>query len=173
MYSFFFLACFSQYRKEVVKLLEEIRTHLYHANHTWLTSIRRHLRKTLVDGLIETSKVSKPLSFISHPLPECSCLRQDSAETSTNASSPFHHSQLLAALRVVHRCPAWMESDLILQSKDKENEEDFDEVDSLSGLFFRQNAGTHEGSGGGGSVESNNKEEAQLEDQEELEGGDR
>ncbi|KAF3444930.1 hypothetical protein FNV43_RR14623 [Rhamnella rubrinervis] len=158
-------------RKEVIKLLDEIREHLYQANHTWLTSIRRHLRKTLVDGLIEASKVSKPLSFISHPLPECSCSRHGSAETSAHASSPSHHPQLLAALRVVHRCPAWMESDLILQSKEKENEEDFDEVDSASGLFFGRNGGTHEA--GGGGMESNNKEEAQLEDQEELEGGDR
>lgn len=152
---------FCQHRKEVVKFLDEIREHLYQANHTWLTSIRRHLRKTLVDGLIEASRVSKPMSFISHPLPECSCLRHDSAETSTHASGPSHHSLLLAALRVVHRCLAWMESDLILQSKEKENEEDFDEVDSTSGLFFGHNGGTHEG---GGGVESNNKEEAQLED---------
>lgn len=160
--------CFCQHRKEVAKLLDEIREHLYQANNTLLTSIRRHLRKTLVDGLIEASTKSKPLSFISHPLPECSCMRRGSAETSTHASS-LNHSQLPDALRVVHRCPVWMDNDLILQSKDKENEEDFDEDDSASGLFFRQNGGTDEG----GSVESNNKEEAPLDDQDELEGGER
>ncbi|KAF5480120.1 hypothetical protein F2P56_000887 [Juglans regia] len=157
-------------RKEVSKLLEEIHDHLYHANHTWLKSVRKHMRKRLLDGLIEASTKSKPLSFLSHPVPECSCLRYDSNETSFHASSPSPQSQVQAALRVVHRCPAWMDSDLILRSKDKDNEEDLDEDDSTSsGLFFRRSGENHESGGG----DSNNKEEAQLDDLEELEGGER
>lgn len=163
-------------RKKVTKLLEEIRDHLYHANHTWLMSVRKNLRKRLVDGVIEASARSKPLSFISHPVPECSCLRYDPAGKSINATTSDHtststsHSQVLAALGVVHYCPAWMENDLILQSKDKENEETLDEDDSTSsGLFFRKNNGYHEG----GNGDLSNKEETQLEDQEELEGGER
>lgn len=158
-------------RKEVVKLLEEVREHLYHANHTWLTSVRKHLRKTLVDGLLEASRASKSKSFISHPVPECSCLRHDSAEKPTQASStPTTTSEVLAALGVVHRCPVWMDDESTLHSREKENEEDFDEDDSISsGLFFDQDNGNH---AGGGAGELNNKEEAQLEDQEE-EGGER
>ena len=54
--------------------------------------------------------------------------------------------------------------------KDKDNDDDFDEDDStLSGLFFNQDGGGHEG----GDGELNNKEEAPLDDQEELEGGER
>ena len=167
--------CFSECRKEVAKLLDEIHDHLYHANHTWLMSVRKHLRKRLVDGLIEASARSKPLSFISHPVPECSCLRHDPAGKSINATPSPHastpsHSQVLSALGVVHYCPGWMENDLTLPSKDKENEETLDEDDSTSsGLFFRKNNGDHDG----GNGDISNKEETQLEDQEELEGGER
>ena len=141
---------------------------MYHANRTWLKSVRRHLRKTLLDGLTEASKWSKPLSFISHPVPECACLRYDSFDTSSNATSPST-SQVWAALGVAHRCPAWMDSDLISQSKEKENEEEMDEDDSKSSeQFFRRPEGKHEG-----GAEVNNKEENQFEDQDELEGGER
>ncbi|KAF4385524.1 hypothetical protein F8388_010080 [Cannabis sativa] len=158
-------------RKKVANFLDEIREHLYHANHTWLTSVRKHLRKTLIDGLLEASRASKSKSFISHPVPECSCLRHESAEkTTTQASSPISTSQALAALGVVHRCPVWMDNESTLHSREKENEDDFDEDDSISsGLFFDQDSENQEGSGAG---ELNNKEEAQLEDQEE-EGGER
>ncbi|GLT56361.1 hypothetical protein SLA2020_294050 [Shorea laevis] len=154
-------------RKEVVKLLEEIKGHMYHANHTWLTSIRRHLRSSLLDGLIEASNKSKSSSFLAHPVPECSCLRYDSVEKSTNASA--NHFQVKAALGVVHHCPAWMLREMVPRSKDKENEEDLDENDSSSsGLFFQHASGNHVS----GGEEIIIKEEAQLEDQEELEGGE-
>ena len=150
-----------------MKLLEETRDHLYQANHTWLMSIRKQLRRSLLDGLTEASTRSKPLSFLSHPVPECSCLRHDPNETSRNASSPFN-SQLDAALGTVQHCPVWMDNEIISRSKDKENEEDLDEDDSsASGLFFRHSGGNHES--GGGEI---NKEEAQLDDQDELEGGE-
>ncbi|KAJ7974256.1 O-fucosyltransferase family protein [Quillaja saponaria] len=156
-------------RKEAAKLIDEIRDHIYQANHTWLKSVRRHLRKTLLDGLVEASIMSKPLSFLSHPVPECSCLRYDISETSINGSSPSSLSQVLDNLGVVHRCPAWMDTDLISRSIEKENEEDLDEGDlTSSGLFFQHNGGNHEGEG-----EISNKEESQFEDQEELEGGER
>ncbi|KAL2329767.1 hypothetical protein Fmac_017348 [Flemingia macrophylla] len=155
-------------RKEAAKLVDEITDHMYQANHTWLKSVRRHLRKTLLDGIIEASNKSKLLSFLSHPVPECSCSRRDSfSEVSKNSSSPST-SQLWKALGVAHRCPAWMDTGPISQSKDKENEDDVDEDDSVSELFFRQSADNHEG-----DVElNNNKEENQFEDQEE-EGGER
>lgn len=114
-------------------------------------------------------KKSKPFSFLSHPVPECSCLRYNSFETSTNASSPSTLLQLWTALGVSHQCPAWMDTDSVSQLKEKENEDDLDDDDSTSsGLFFGQNRENHEGDG-----EANNKDESQFEDQEELEGGDR
>ena len=167
-------ACSSKCRKQVVKLLEDVREHLYQANRTWLTSIRKHLTKSLVNRLAEASSSSKPKFFISHPVPECSCLRHDSSEPSTTTASTRNStpttSQLLSSLGIVHRCPVWMDNDMASHSKDKDNEDDFDEDDStLSGLFFDQDGGSHEG----GAGELNNKEEAQLDDQEELEGGER
>nr|KYP76461.1 DUF246 domain-containing protein At1g04910 [Cajanus cajan] len=155
-------------RKEAAKLVDEICDHMYQANHTWLKSVRRHLRKTLLDGIIEASNKSKSLSFLSHPVPECSCSLRDSfSEVSKNSSGPST-SQLWKSLGVAHRCPAWMDTGPVSQSKDKENDDDVDEDDSVSELFFRQSSENHEG-----DVElNNNKEENQFEDQEE-EGGER
>ncbi|KAJ9147472.1 hypothetical protein P3X46_029630 [Hevea brasiliensis] len=152
-------------RKEVAKLLEETREHLYQANRTWLTSIRRHLRRSLVDGAIEASTKSKPFSFLSHPVPECSCSRYNVTETPGHASSSPTHAQVEAALGVTHRCPRWMDGETISRLKDKEIEEILDEDVSSSGLFFKHSVGSHES--GGGEI---NKEETQLEDQEEFEG---
>ena len=161
-----FLSC----RKEVAKLLEETRDHLYQANRTWLTSVRRHLRKSLFDGLTEAYAKSRPLSFLSHPVPECTCLRSNLNETLFPGSSSPSQAQAQAALGHVHHCPAWIENASISRSRDKDNDEDIDEDDSTSsGLFFRPSGGNHEVGGG----EINNKEEAQLEDQEELEGAER
>ncbi|OIW07269.1 hypothetical protein TanjilG_08384 [Lupinus angustifolius] len=154
-------------RKEAVRLVDEIRDHTYQANQTWLKSVRRHLRKTLLDGIIEASNKSKPLSFLSHPVPECSCSRRDSNEVSKNSSS-VSTSQVSRALGVTHRCPAWMNMGSVSQFKDKENDEDIDDDDSVSALFFRQNGGNHESDG-----EANTKEENQFEDQEEMENGER
>lgn len=141
---------------------------MYQANRTWLKSVRRHLRKTLLDGIIEASSKSKPLSFLSHPVPECSCSRHDTSfEASKNSSSKLS-SQVSTTLGVTHQCPAWMDTGPISQLKDKENEDDGDEDDSLSGLFFRQSGGNNEGDG-----DVNAKEENQFEDQEELEGGEK
>jgi hypothetical protein len=162
----FFFLCY--HRKEVVKLLEENREHLYQANHTWLTSTRSHLRRSLMDGVMRASTESKPLSFLSHPVPECSCLRYDHAKRSLHASSPSSRAPVEAALGVVHHCPMWMDSGIKTKLKDKEIEEDPDEdISSSSGLFFRNSGGNHE-SGGGELI----KEESQLDDQEELEGAD-
>ncbi|XP_010999422.1 PREDICTED: uncharacterized protein At1g04910-like [Populus euphratica] len=159
---------FQPNRKEVVKLLEENREHLYQANHTWLTSTRSHLRRSLIDGVIRASTESKPLSFLSHPVPECSCLRSDLTERSLHASSTSARAPVEAALGVMHHCPMWMDSGIKTKLKEKEIEEDPDEdISSSSGLFFGNSGGNHE-SGGGELI----KEESQLDDQEELEGAD-
>lgn len=155
-------------RKQVVKFLEETRDHLYQANRTWLTSIRKHLRNSLLDGLTEASVKSKSLSFLSYPVPECSCSSHDPAKSTSHTSSSSH--SLHAALGSVHHCPAWMDTSMTSLSIEKERDEDLDEDDtSSSGLFLRNSSGAaHENGSGEAS-----KEEAQLEDQEELEGGER
>ncbi|KAM7520612.1 hypothetical protein LguiB_019574 [Lonicera macranthoides] len=159
-------------RKEVAKHLEEIREHLYEANHTWIMSVRRHMRRNLLDGLKEDSARSKRLSFLSFPAPECSCLSSESTETSFHGSSPSARVQIPAALRVTHPCPAWMETDTSSWPRDKESEEDLDDEDNAmsSALFFRHSSDGNNESGGG---DINKEEGTPMEDQEELEGGER
>lgn len=152
-------------------LLEEIRDHMYEANQTWITSVRKLLKRSILEGLVESSKRSKAFSFLSHPVPECSCIKRE--------HRVLNVSLVEADLGVTHRCPQGMDG-VVKRSKDNnknaEREEDLDEEDlSSSGLFFG-----HKGSGGSSNSnnetvnsEANNKEEGQLEDQEELEGGER
>ncbi|KAI3704712.1 hypothetical protein L1987_74939 [Smallanthus sonchifolius] len=162
-------------RKEIANHMEEISDHLYEFNQTWIKSVRSHLSKSLVDGLTEESKVSKSLSFLSFPVPECACRISKPNGASSRAST----TQLPDALKVAPSCPAWMGKDAISHTGDKENEDDLDEDDSGPfSLFFRQiggsgnrNAASSGGRGGGEMMSS--KEETQMEDQEEMEGGDR
>lgn len=167
---FTIFCCLSPSRKAVAKLLDEIREHLYQANHTWITSVRRLLRRNLVDGLAEEFTLSKKQSFLSFPVPECSCTRQTSPVKASNASNPLTSSKLPAFVGATDSCPTWMNGYMIAQSKEKESEEELEEDDSTSsGLFFRQsNANQEVGDG-----EIANKEDTQMEDNEELEGGDR
>ncbi|KAK3000164.1 hypothetical protein RJ639_023036 [Escallonia herrerae] len=102
--------------------------------------------------------------------PECSCLRSESTGKSVDGSSPSAHLHLPAALGVTHPCPAWMDNDVTSHLRGKENEEDLDEDDSISsGLFFEHINGNHED----GGAELSSKDDGQMEDQEELEHGDR
>lgn len=144
---------------------------MYEANHAWIASVRKLLKRSILEGLLESSKRSKAFSFLSHPVPECSCVRH--AHRVSNASL------IEADLGVTHRCPQSMDGAVTERSKENKNaerEEDLDEEDlSSSGLFFG-----HRGSGGNSNSnnetvnsETNNKEEGQLEDQEELEGSER
>ncbi|CAM8923244.1 unnamed protein product [Rhodiola kirilowii] len=157
-------------RKQLVKLLDENQDNMYQANRTWVTSVRRQMRKSLLDGLTEASKTSKPLSFLSHPVPECSCWRSENITTSTHPS-PLH-SQIQSVFGSVRQCPTWMTSDdSVYKLREKETEEDLDEPDySSAGLFFRHSGNSESESGRG---DATNKEEIHLEDQEELEGGER
>lgn len=149
--------------------MEEISDNLYEFNQTWIKSVRSHLSKSLVDGLTEKSKASKSLSFLSFPVPECACLR----------SKANGASSLPAAVKVAPSCPAWMGKDVVSRTGDKEDEDDLDEDDSWPfSLFFRQSGGsgnrnTASSGGRGGGEMMSSKEETQMEDQDEMEGGDR
>lgn len=147
-------------------LLDEIRDHLYQANHTWLSSVRRHLSRTILDGLTEAFSNSKPHSFLSHPVPECSCMSHESLQSSESSLGSSSHLKAQVSLGIERKCPAWMDSDIPLL--DVENEEELSDDDPISGQFFQQN-NSSEIVGG----EMGNKEDARMEDQEELEGGER
>ncbi|PRQ45908.1 putative GDP-fucose protein O-fucosyltransferase [Rosa chinensis] len=92
-------------RKVVAELFNMTRDNMYHHKHNWILSVQEHLNKSLgEEGLIRQSLFSKPTSFISHPLPECSC-RISSAESSVHLKGNDG--------RVVYggeeECPKWMQ----------------------------------------------------------------
>lgn len=61
-------------RKVIQELLNITRDNMYHPKRNWTVLLKEHLNKSLdEDGLIRQSLLSKPSSFLSHPLPECSC----------------------------------------------------------------------------------------------------
>ncbi|GAA0185006.1 hypothetical protein LIER_32294 [Lithospermum erythrorhizon] len=157
-------------RKIVANLFEEIRDHLYQVNQTWIISVRQHLRRNILEGLTEDLRNSRPQSFLSFPVPECLCKAHDGTVKSTNATSTTPRAQVLASLKVTYSCPAWMHDDIAYSTRDKDEEEDPDEDDSKSmGSFFWQTSETQEA--GFGEVTS--KDDTPMEDQEELEGGER
>lgn len=170
LYQFAASKTFRLDREVVNKLLDEIQESMYQANRTWVVSIRRHLRKHMIDGLADEFRGSKQLSFLSFPTPECSCMKHNSTEKSSLEISPSSpHSRALAFLETAENCPAWMDDNGIPQSKDKESEELEDDDSSSSGFFFEDVGANQEGEGG----EMNSKEDTQMEDSEELEGGER
>lgn len=118
------------------------------------------------------------MSFLSFPVPECSCSgpgSQPASEVSVNASSPSSARPALHdVLAAMHQCPPWMDRNATSPSRNKESEEADDDVyeddpdSSDAALLFRQGGDSSEG-----GVEMSNKEETQIDDQEELEGGER
>ncbi|RVW31847.1 Protein embryo sac development arrest 30 [Vitis vinifera] len=61
-------------RKILADLFNITRENMYHPKHNWTLSVQELLNKSMgEEGLIRESLLSKPNSFLSHPLPECSC----------------------------------------------------------------------------------------------------
>lgn len=87
------------------------RDNMYRPKHNWTLLVQAHLNKSLSEeGLIRQSVVSKSASFISHPLPECSC-RISSAE------APVHNvkgdnGQFLYGGE--DECPKWFGQEVVL-----------------------------------------------------------
>ncbi|KAL3624100.1 O-fucosyltransferase 27 [Castilleja foliolosa] len=149
-------------RKEVTRHLEENRDHIYQANHTWIASLRKHLKKHLSDGLVEELTRSKPLSFLSFPFPECSCSSSD--QVKVNTSSSLHD----VLLRNMQRCPSWMDSGPGDKGAEDDGGEDDDSDPPAATILFQQSGDSNEA-----VAEMGNKEETQMDDQEELEGGEK
>ncbi|KAL6219387.1 hypothetical protein ACLB2K_007146 [Fragaria x ananassa] len=92
-------------RKVVAELFNMTRDNIYHHKRDWILSVQEHLNKSLgEEGIIRQSVFSKPASFISHPLPECSC-RISAAESSVHVKGTDG--------RIVYggeeECPKWMQ----------------------------------------------------------------
>lgn len=156
-------------RKKIAKLFEEIRDSVYRPNRTWITALRKQLRRSLIDGLLEESKISKARSFLAFPVPECSCIADDSTKRSVNSSSPMPKYEIPVFTGQVDQCPSWMNVPTSSQSREETEEENDKDDSASSGLFLGISNGNEEGD----IVDASNKEEALVEDQEELEGGER
>ncbi|PSR97960.1 GDP-fucose protein O-fucosyltransferase protein [Actinidia chinensis var. chinensis] len=61
-------------RKYLDELFNGTRDNFYHPKRNWTLSVREHLNKSLgEEGLERDFRLSKSKSFLSHPIPECSC----------------------------------------------------------------------------------------------------
>lgn len=82
--------------------------------------MRDHLNKSLgQDGLVRQALLSKSASFLSHPLPECSC-RIPSDETPTPVKG--NNGQFLFGGE--EKCPKWMKHDQDAESAGEEDNDD-------------------------------------------------
>ncbi|KDP27357.1 hypothetical protein JCGZ_20181 [Jatropha curcas] len=92
-------------RRIVENFFNIIRDSMYHPRHNWTLSVREHLNKSLgEDGLIRQSLLSKPNSFLSHPLPECSC-----RISSTEFLAPLEGKDGRYLYGGEDECPEWMQ----------------------------------------------------------------
>ncbi|XP_022743455.1 uncharacterized protein LOC111294426 [Durio zibethinus] len=93
-------------RKAIAALFNSTRDDMYHPKRNWTLSAKEHLNRSLSeDGLIRQSLLSKPTSFLSHPLPECSC-RISSVEIRKQIKGK--DGRLLYGGE--EECPKWMQS---------------------------------------------------------------
>ncbi|OMO62614.1 GDP-fucose protein O-fucosyltransferase [Corchorus olitorius] len=105
-------------RKTVAALFNITRDDMYHPKNNWTLSVKEHLNRSLSeDGLIRQSLFSKPTSFLSHPLPECSC-RISSVE-STKQTKGKDGRYLYGGEQ---ECPKWMQSAGVEGVKNDDNE---------------------------------------------------
>ncbi|KAL5981303.1 hypothetical protein ACLOJK_015358 [Asimina triloba] len=116
-------------RKFLARMFDEIRDNLYHPKHNWTVAVRDHLNRSLnVDGLAREA-ASKRSSFLSHPLPECTC-RTAAMSSGTPGKLKGSKGELLYGDE--DECPEWMKRSLephVLKSGTAE-EESIEERDS-------------------------------------------
>ncbi|XP_071692534.1 protein EMBRYO SAC DEVELOPMENT ARREST 30-like isoform X2 [Rutidosis leptorrhynchoides] len=100
-------------RKYLANLFNSTIDHHYYPNRTWTLAARKHLNNSLgEEGLERQLSQSKPVSFLSHPIPECSCTISKTGGKNV--------------------CPKWIEDSLIksrLQETDDNEQPDNDETD--------------------------------------------
>ncbi|KAL2550289.1 O-fucosyltransferase family protein [Forsythia ovata] len=118
-------------RKYLADLLNNTSDHLYHPSRNWTLSVREHLnRSTTEDGIMQEFQLSRPKSFLSHPIPECSCTTVKTVEN----LHPDKNSNLHVLFGGQDECPKWMVQATktvgTQESTDEETETQEDEIDS-------------------------------------------
>lgn len=115
-------------RKILAQLLSSTYEDMYHPKYNWTLSVREHLTRSLgKDGLAREALLSKPSSFISHPLPECSC-RISSADDLSQVKDG--DGRFLYGGE--DNCPEWMQQNLdtIASQSSGASGDKIDEIDS-------------------------------------------
>ncbi|VAH13880.1 unnamed protein product [Triticum turgidum subsp. durum] len=104
-------------RKTVATLFENVSDHLYHPPRNWTMAARQHLNNSAgTEGIKMSAMMSKPASFLAHPLPECSC---KTAKSPVVQPVKDKHGALLFGGE--EDCPDWMVRTLAIVST-KNNE---------------------------------------------------
>uniref|UniRef100_A0A7N0SX87 O-fucosyltransferase family protein n=1 Tax=Kalanchoe fedtschenkoi TaxID=63787 RepID=A0A7N0SX87_KALFE len=107
-------------RKFLAQLFNISRENMYHPKHNWTLAVQEHLNKSMgVAGIIRDSLLSKPYSFLSHPLPECAC-RVSSSEIPKLTKS--RDARILYGGE--DKCPKWMKHGMDAASVESQTEED-------------------------------------------------
>ncbi|XVF30783.1 hypothetical protein REPUB_Repub16aG0088200 [Reevesia pubescens] len=116
-------------RKTIAALFSITRDDTYHPKRNWTLSAKEHLNRSLSeDGLIRQSLLSKPTSFLSHPLPECSC-----RISSVEITKPIKDQDGRFLYGGEQDCPKWMQSAVVegVRDDDTESAEDDNDVVEL------------------------------------------
>ncbi|KAG4135753.1 hypothetical protein ERO13_D08G235900v2 [Gossypium hirsutum] len=112
-------------RKKIAELFNIIRDDMYHPKRNWILSAREHLNRSLSEeGLIRQSLLSKPTSFLSHPIPECSC-----RISSVEITKPIKGKDGRILFGGEPECPKWMQSARAEKARTNETEPAEDEND--------------------------------------------
>ncbi|KAI7724420.1 hypothetical protein M8C21_017263 [Ambrosia artemisiifolia] len=101
-------------RKFLANLFNSTQDHLYYPKRSWILAARKHLNDSLGEEGLERQLIqSKPLSFLSHPVPECSCTISKTGDKNL--------------------CPKWIEASLakskLQESTENEQPDYSDETD--------------------------------------------
>jgi hypothetical protein len=105
-------------RKIVAALLENVSDHQYHPPRNWTIAASKHLNRSAgVEGVVSSAMLSRPVSFLSHPLPECSCRTPKSP-----AVQPVKDRNGRLLFGGEEECPEWMARHLAMASAKNNSE---------------------------------------------------
>lgn len=94
-------------RKYLAELLNSTRDHIYDHSRNWTILVRKHLNASLSEeGIKKKFSQSKSLSFLSHPIPECSCRTMKTSDTQSDSRKAKISQNLFKG---EDECPSWME----------------------------------------------------------------
>jgi hypothetical protein len=114
-------------RKIVAALFEDVSDHRYHPPRNWTIAAREHLNRSAgVEGIVLSATLSRPVSFLAHPLPECSCRTPKSP-----AVQPVKSSNGRLLFGGEEECPDWMVRSLAMASAKNSEPQNEDYEDEL------------------------------------------